>query len=163
MDEFGNGSDQEFGGVYNAQDATSPWNRKLQLEEEVKIRSEADKLESNIMFKDDRDHALREGREVENSSWQEGQTSPPFAQVEISGEENYHLGVSGANGRRLQYWSSEEVNDASLTVLYLPSLRQNFHSFCNHGSRFKTKSISLTQWDCWLGVGCFAHNTFHVQ
>lgn len=139
MDEFGNGSDQEFGGVYNAQDATSPRNGKLQLREEVEIRSEADKLESNIMFKDDRDHALREGREVENfSSWQEGQTSPPFAQLETSGEENHHLGVSGANGRRLQYWSSEEVNDASLTVLYLPSLRKILHSSCNYGSRFRT-------------------------
>ncbi|KAG0568910.1 hypothetical protein KC19_6G051200 [Ceratodon purpureus] len=71
---------------------------------EVAVRSEADKLESNIMFRDDRDFALREGRDVD-SFFEEDQILP--AEPEDSNGGHY-LGSSGANGRRLQSWSPGE-------------------------------------------------------
>lgn len=92
-------------------------------ENKVKItneRSEADKIESNIMFRDDRDFALREGRDVD-SFFEEDQILP--AEPEYSNGGHY-LGSSGANGRRLQSWSPGEVGTPEINMvsiaIYLP-------------------------------------------
>lgn len=71
----------------------------------VGARSEADMLESNIMFRDDRDFALREGRDVDSFFEEEQIIS---AEIEDSNGGHF-LGSSGANGRRLQSWSPGEV------------------------------------------------------
>jgi len=72
---------------------------------EVGARSEADMLESNIMFRDDRDFALREGRDVDSFFEEEQILS---AEIEDSNGGDF-FGPSGANGRRLQSWSPGEV------------------------------------------------------
>jgi len=78
---------------------------KGKVANEVGARSEADMLESNIMFRDDRDFALREGRDVD-SFFEEEQ----ILSGEIEDANGGHfLGSSGANGRRLQAWSPGEV------------------------------------------------------
>jgi hypothetical protein len=77
---------------------------KGKVANEVGVSSEADKLESNIMFRDDRHFALREGRDVD--SFFENQILPAEPEASNGG---HCLGSSGANGRRLQSWSPGEV------------------------------------------------------
>jgi hypothetical protein len=89
---------------------------KKNVGKEIEVRTEADKLESNIMFKDDRNHALREGRDLD-SYFSRGK-SHSIAQEDYD-EEEADLGPSGSNHRR--YWSPGEVCHFKV---YL------FNSFC---------------------------------
>lgn len=83
----------------------------------VGARSEADKLESSIMSRDNHDYVLREGRDVDSF----------FEEVRIRSAEledlnglDYYLSSGGANGRRLQSWSPGEVDFSKATATLSP-------------------------------------------
>lgn len=107
---FSNGNDHDHGSEVSQK--TGLYNDERQIGREGGKALESDKIAANIMFKDDRDHALREGREVE-SVFRQGRTHS-FGHEDF--ERDDHLGASdeegysGTNGRRLQYWSPGEVH-----------------------------------------------------
>nr|PNR59495.1 hypothetical protein PHYPA_002286 [Physcomitrium patens] len=93
----------------HAEDSTEALRHRTVLHENegnrVGARSEADKLESSIMSRDNHDYVLREGRDVDSF----------FEEVRIRSAEledlnglDYYLSSGGANGRRLQSWSPGE-------------------------------------------------------
>ena len=101
---------------------------KGKVANEVRERSEADILESNIMFRDDRDFALREGRDVD-SFFEEEQILPAVPEDSNGG---HYLGSSGANGRRLQSWSPGEVGLSEvISVIFLFYKQMSFQSVLN--------------------------------
>ncbi|XP_024396536.1 uncharacterized protein [Physcomitrium patens] len=81
-------------------------------EKKIGAMSETDKLETSIMFRDNHDYALREGRDVDSFY---GEERMPAADLEESNGSSHFLGSSGANGRRLESWSpGENLQGSSL-------------------------------------------------
>lgn len=83
-------------------------------EKKIGAMSETDKLETSIMFRDNHDYALREGRDVDSFY---GEERMPAADLEESNGSSHFLGSSGANGRRLESWSPGEVSLSEATIV----------------------------------------------
>lgn len=70
------------------------------------------------MFRDDRDFALREGRDVDS-----------FLSAEIEDSNGGHfVGSSGANGRRLQSWSPGEVSSLRKVIFIVNYHLSKYHA-----------------------------------
>lgn len=76
-------------------------------EKKIGVMLEIDKLEMSIMFRDNYDYVLREGRDVDSFY---GEERMLVVDLEEFNGLSYFLGFSGVNGWCLELWSFGEVS-----------------------------------------------------